>query len=331
MNAVAPSIACRPQDNCIICGSAGSILYRDLEDRLFGASGRWNFSACRNADCRLLWLNPQPLSAEIGAAYRNYYTHQTMIAKAGWRRRLAAKALRLLAEAGMFLGGLRRERLEVKSMHLQGRPPGSLLEIGCGSGAFLARMAASGWRVQGIESDPAAAAAAERNFAIPVRVGELAEMRLAPASFDAIVMNHVLEHVFDPLALLGECRRLLKPGGLLVCVTPNADAWGRKHYGANWRGLEPPRHLHIFSLSALARAADIAGFVQQRVYSTTVNTWIIDSASRSLAAAAPGADIAAEARRPRRLLSSLATQVWLAQRNRSRGGLGEECVLVASK
>ena len=70
-------------------------------------------------------------------------------------------------------------------------------------------------------------------------------------SFDAVIMSHVIEHVPQPRELLAECARLLKLGGRLVMLTPNAESFGLDYYGRCWRGLEPPRHLQIFSQPAL--------------------------------------------------------------------------------
>ena len=127
---------------------------------------------------------------------------------------------------------------------------GRLLEIGCGSGWQLARMQQAGWRTKGLDFDPGAVAAA-RGRGLDVDVGDVRDLHLEAASFDAIVMAHVLEHVFDPVGLLAECRRLLKPGGRLVSITPNGRSLGHRVYKAAWRGLEPPRHIAVFTKGGL--------------------------------------------------------------------------------
>jgi len=67
-------------------------------------------------------------------------------------------------------------------------------------------------------------------------------------SFDVVTLNHVIEHAEDPLSLLEECRRILKPGGKIVVLTPNVTSLGSRVFGNHWRGLEPPRHYHLFGL-----------------------------------------------------------------------------------
>src|SRR5262249_46527812 len=86
--------------------------------------------------------------------------------------------------------------------------------------------------------------------------------------FDAIILNHVIEHVPDPITLLTDCRRVLKPGHPLVATTPNLDSAGHRRFGANWRGIEPPRHLHLFSVTSLRAAAGQAGFTCVEVWTT---------------------------------------------------------------
>lgn len=78
-------------------------------------------------------------------------------------------------------------------------------------------------------------------------------------AFDAITMNHVIEHLYDPITTLEECRRVLKPVGKLVIVTPNIESLGARLFGEVWRGLEIPRHLYLFSPSTLQMCAEKAG------------------------------------------------------------------------
>ncbi len=79
--------------------------------------------------------------------------------------------------------------------------------------------------------------------------------------FDLITLSHVIEHVHYPIDLLRACHRLLKPGGVLWLETPNIKSYGHRFYGRFWRGLEPPRHLVIFSPSGLFSILNDTGFV----------------------------------------------------------------------
>jgi SAM-dependent methyltransferase len=121
-----------------------------------------------------------------------------------------------------------------------------------------------GWAVTGVELDePAAREAMQRG--IDVFHGTLHEANLPADSFDVITLIQVIEHVPDPLRTVTECARLLKPGGQLVVITPNANSASHRVFGPYWRGLEPPRHLYILSPSSIRSLLQAAGLVSVKV------------------------------------------------------------------
>jgi SAM-dependent methyltransferase len=169
-------------------------------------------------------------------------------------------------------------------MYLARQTPGRLLEIGSGNGVFLERMRSRGWDVQGVEIDPEAAKAAE-TFGVPIYVGTLQEAHYPSAYFDAITMNHVIEHVHNPIALLRECYRILKPGGgHLVVATPNMRSLGHTRFGSDWFALDPPRHLHLFSQATLAKSTNSAGFNSIETWTTPANAEVMALASMDIRA-----------------------------------------------
>ena len=137
---------------------------------------------------------------------------------------------------------------------------------------FLAAAAACGWTATGIDFDPEAVAAARRLPGVEAEVGDLAEQAFDAGVFDAVMLNNVIEHVPDPRATFAECARLLRGGGRLVMITPNLDALGHRVFGPDWRGLEPPRHLHLFTARALRAFARRAGFARTAICSPTGQT-----------------------------------------------------------
>jgi SAM-dependent methyltransferase len=226
----------------------------------------------------MVWLDPIPVEEDISEAYRSYYTHETdsvpaenlarrfysrvrtgyLRTKYDYRQGAGTRWDQLFAFLA-YLNPIRRASFDFSVFYLRSKVQGRLLELGCGSGAMLQSMEGLGWRVDGVDFDPVAVAQA-RDKGLTVHLGSLSEHVFPTETFDAITASHVIEHVCDPLGVLRECRRILKPGGLLVLITPNAASWGHRIYRADWRGLEPPRHIRIFTPFSLATLCRRAGF-----------------------------------------------------------------------
>lgn len=274
-------VLCVSQETCILCGGPGALIHEGLSDRLFGAPGTWSTRRCRNARCGLAWLDPQPLPGEIGKLYRDYYTHGTeqeiATLDAGEQEappdvgayvsKGPKKRIKELLGRAMFW---RRAWLDSDLMHLGSRPPGRLLDVGCGAGQYMKLVQAAGWDPVGIDFDEKAVAMARRR-GLDARVGDLREAAFPNSSFDAITMINVIEHLQEPAAVVAECRRILKPGGRLIMATPNIDASGHRIYGPDWRGLEIPRHLFLYSARTLKRIAVAAGFGRAEAFSQLRN------------------------------------------------------------
>jgi 2-polyprenyl-3-methyl-5-hydroxy-6-metoxy-1,4-benzoquinol methylase len=257
---LADAIRHEPSPECIACGCAGVELYDGLTDYLEGTPQTWRMVRCAREACGMLWLDPMPVEADLIKAYATYHTHSRRSRGAAELALSALNATCKLASRLLDLsGGLGRQRRQLRTMFIGSAPPGKLLEVGSGSGRFLDRMRRAGWQVQGTDFDPAVAARVKEKYGLRVDVGNLAALHYPADGYDVVAMSQVIEHVHDPLALLRECRRVLRPGGRMVLSTPNAAGLAHRRYGRCWRGLEPPRHLHIFTPGALAECAQACG------------------------------------------------------------------------
>lgn len=274
------------KSRCYLCDCAGAKRYDGLRDRLFDAPGTWSILGCPN--CGLLWLDPQPRSDEMWKIYRRYFTHQA--APSGSSPRLASLRATLGRAVLSECYGYRRvnqddtesalwkslcrlswvrDIFSFQIMGLKAAWKGRLLDVGCGDGAFLARMKHLGWEAVGVELDEKAAHVAKTKYDVDVFIGTLDAAGFADESFDAITLNHVIEHVGDPRDLLCRCRHLLRKGGRVIVTTPNAQCLGHRIFREHWRGLEVPRHLMVFSLRTLAQLASEAGFSTGALRTTT--------------------------------------------------------------
>ena len=269
------------------------------------------------------------MSEDLPAAYQTYYTHNS--SGGAIARDFLYRVYRLAVALPGMLVGIQRARMSLESMFLADCEPGGLLDVGCGDGTFLARMRRRGWHVAGVDFDAKAIASAKRKYGLNLRQGELRDAAFPPDSFDAITLNHVIEHVPQPLDVLVECRRLLKPQGRLIVMTPNAAGLGHERFGSYWDGLDPPRHLHIFSSANLAKCARRAGLEVLVAESTAGRADTIIGASYSIRdnpshrrAVRPPPNLA-------RTLKAVLFQFREHDQVRSGADVGEEVVLICAK
>jgi SAM-dependent methyltransferase len=335
-----------PAGACPVCGETRRAAeYSGLADRLCGTPGTWTLVRCDG--CGLLMLDPRYARSHIALAYENYpFNLGLPPAEPQPQRGLARVVPRAyLAHAFGYDDGLARwqralallavpypegaESAGFSVMYLRRVADGEVLDVGCGGGAFLAGMRSLGWRVLGVEPDPRAVEVARTVRGLDVREGTLEEQRFPADRFDAVTSSHVIEHVHDPVAFLGECARVVKRGGRVVVVTPNTESLGRRRLGTSWIGLDPPRHLHLFSCATLRRLAERAGLSVLSARSSVRNaefSWLL---GRGALAAWPSPG----QRPPGGLPGRRARAFQLAEWVLTWFGVeaGEEIVLVATK
>jgi SAM-dependent methyltransferase len=288
---------------CPVCGAAERAPFHSgLRDRAFGtAPGEWSLVRC--LACASAFLDPRPTPDTIGLAYRSYYTHVDTAAGPPpvGRVRLGLahdyRRARWGYEEGDEIPGgnaiarILRSRgaiVDREIRHLPARPSGRLLDVGCGNGAFVARMKALGWRAEGIDPDAQGVAAA-RAAGLDVTEGMLDALDDGEhaGAYDAITLSHVIEHVHDPLADLQRARRLLRPGGTLWIATPNLESLGHRRFGRSWLGLDPPRHLVLFTRASLDDLLRRAGFEPQPAPVPAPQAWLSFSPSAAIAQGRP--------------------------------------------
>jgi len=133
---------------------------------------------------------------------------------------------------------------------------GKILDLGAGTGEFLAQVKKVGWQIFGVEPNEGA-----RNLAAEKGVDLLEDSASFPDQhFDVITMWHVLEHVPDLEKQIKELGRLLKPDGLLVIAVPNFKSYDAGEYKEFWAAYDVPRHLYHFSPNAIEEIFGGMGF-----------------------------------------------------------------------
>ena len=179
------------------------------------------------------------------------------------------------------------------------RRPATLLDVGCGAGAFLAFARDRAWRVNGTDVVVTDAA---RDTGARLWEGQLPAIRFDGSRFDVVRFSHVLEHTPDPLEELRRARALVTDDGYLLVAVPNlaglsirlkswqsrrglkAQRW--KHYGAL-------HHLWFFTPVTLAKLVEAAGFEVVHWETPVADrpgrpTWVTAALRRSLEAARGG-------------------------------------------
>ncbi len=207
-----------------------------------GSNSAFELVECLDCKTRYLW--PTPTQDQLAGFYHSQYYGRD------WYKQLGSG--RAFAE-----------------MTLSKYKPGKFLDVGCGMGFFIKGVAeTSGWTVFGTEFGEKAAEYARNELHLDVRTGDLVSAGFPSEHFDQIQIRNVLEHVTDPLQLLKECRRIIKPSGTLHLFVPNGQADSadliRYFRTEGQAGLSKDGHLFFFPATALRTMFDDSGFSIER-------------------------------------------------------------------
>ena len=137
---------------------------------------------------------------------------------------------------------------------------GRLLDVGAGVGTLVAAAGRHGFTASGVEVSEWASRFAREEKGLDVRTGLLEDATLPDGHFDVVTINHVLEHVPQPAALLAEVGRILKDDGLLVIGVPNIGSIMARLKGPKWASLRHEEHIWHFTPATLRRLLAQSGF-----------------------------------------------------------------------
>jgi len=186
---------------------------------------------CRS--CKGRFTQDVPDTDEIGA----YYASEEYVSHTETKKGLVNSAYHAVRKFTL------QQKRKLVSRH-SGKTAGRIMDVGCGTGAFLKVMQDAGWTITGLEPDAAARAKAV-DRGVPAH--EPSEIYRLKDPFDVITLWHVLEHVHDLHGYLDRIEQLLLPDGALFIAVPNYTSHDGQHYGQNWAAYDVPRHLYHFS------------------------------------------------------------------------------------
>jgi len=233
----------KPRIACPICDSNDySIVLETSDLRLHKTRDFFTLVSCNF--CRLLSVNPLP-QVDASRFYSQDYFNP--------RQNVLA----------LFLSRLIRQRKVHKLSKL--KKGGRIVDVGCGTGDFLAAFGHASWETWGVDISEYACRIAAQRSVDKVFVGELEDHKFPTSYFDIITMNHSFEHMPNPKRVLVEVHRILKEDGLVFISLPNIESLQFKICGPYWLELDIPRHIYHYSTRTIAMILQRYGFTIQNI------------------------------------------------------------------
>ncbi|NDF97736.1 MAG: class I SAM-dependent methyltransferase [Chitinophagia bacterium] len=197
------------------------------------------FELTECGECQLRFTQDAPTSEEAAP----YYQFEDYISHTNTRKGIVNLVYQWVRKFTLYQ---KRKLIEKNS----GLTAGTLLDVGCGTGAFAAAMQTSGWQVTALEPDAGARRIALETFGVQATDSD-GFFRLPEGHYDVITLWHVLEHMHDLGAVMTQLRKLLKPTGTLFVAVPNYTSYDADVFEACWAAYDVPRHLYHFSPQAM--------------------------------------------------------------------------------
>ena len=236
--------------SCPVCKSTQ--IQPQLSVKDYTVSGEtFSIVACNN--CTHLFTQNVAQQNEIG----KYYASEKYISHSDTQIGLVNK----------LYHSIRKRTLQSKQRLIEReteKSNGNILDIGCGTGAFLNTMKTGGWKITGLEPDETARVKAKTLYGIEPQPS-INIFNLSENSYDAITMWHVLEHVHQLHEYIEQLKNVLTKQGKIFIAVPNYTSYDAQHYGQFWAAYDVPRHLYHFSPASMKKLVEEHGLTIKKI------------------------------------------------------------------
>lgn len=240
--------------DCLFCGKAPKDRkIRTAPDRINNLPGTFHLSRCKR--CRLVFQDPRPNESHIHKYYPDKTGYFALPKNSrGTLARIRSLMIRtfygppsrtMARAAKPFLWPIRKYLLSTAPTP-RFVPGGRVLDIGCSHGGLLKNLEEMGWKTAGIEPNKTAATAAQKR-GLAVKNCRIEDARFPKGHFDAIILNMVLEHLYDPKKVLRKIDPWLKKGGELIIAIPYFEGMEFRRFKNHAYGLQLPAHTYFFN------------------------------------------------------------------------------------
>lgn len=233
---------------CPLCGSESHEVLYDLE-----------VAVVRCRQCTMVYLNPQPRVDHQGFYDESYYRGSST-------KKADTDNEDVLEEQKVDIRLESCQAVVDRVMKIVPNP-GSWLDIGCGPGFLLSQAKARGWQCTGLDSSPFAPKIARERFGLDdVHTRLIEGVDFGGRLFDVISMQHVIEHIYEPVPTMQKILALLRPGGILYIETPDICSGSALREGADWLHIKIPEHVLYFSQQTLE-------MLMQKLHCEVLQVW----------------------------------------------------------
>jgi SAM-dependent methyltransferase len=275
---------------CRLCGSTGPHRTIAAREMHFGTRELYEYFDC--ATCETLQLVELLDDEELSAQYPSHYYSYNVSAHPPFFRWLTTQQDRFRLRTGGKVVGALVAALPGGVRTAIGTPDATgdvakmlgelalerdarILDVGCGAGALLDRLARAGFKnLNG--ADPFIAEDGVTPLGVPLMKRDMGDVA---GEFDLIMFNHSFEHVPDPVATLKAAQQKLAAGGVCLVRVPTTSSEAWTVYGADWYGIDAPRHIVIPSREGMALAADAVGLRVEKTIDDSTSGQFIGSES----------------------------------------------------
>jgi len=271
------SIQSEKVEMCPACGKTGSAFWCAAHDRLYRTTDQ-PFEYRRCNECGTVFQSVRPTESEVWKCYSDAYGPHSAMLKQKSLFSLPTWLSRGCQMAADMVLGQARFRAWVKQVEKELVNAGDILDFGCGSGKYLDRARKLGCTTLGIDFSPKALDEVARRGHETMPVSDDTWNAIASRKLKFVRMNHVVEHLYDPLRVLRKIHDAMADGGYLHLSTPNPVGPSASRYGDAWWGLECPRHIALIPPAQVEKMLREAGFrsvtvVQEPIAKDLLRSW----------------------------------------------------------